>query len=166
MVDYDALVVLGAAVWANETPSSSLRRRTLHAVALYQKGVAPKIIGSGGLGRFPPTEAEMIRRICVANGVPEVDVILEDASHSTLENALFSARILRQMNASRVVVVSDKYHLARAILCFRFLGFDVKGSGPDRGKTGTPLRKWLYYYLREIAAVPYYLFLLVTRKRS
>jgi len=166
MADYDALVVLGAAVWADETPSPSLRRRALHAVALYRQGVAPRIIGSGGLGRFPPTEAEMIRRICVANGVPEADILLEDASHSTLENVLFSARILRQMNASRVVVVSDKYHLARATLCFRFLGFEAKGSGPDRGKTGTPLRKWLYYYLREIAALPYYLILLALRRKS
>ena len=131
---------------------------------MYQDGVAPKIIGSGGLGRFPPSEAEIIRRVCISAGVPEADILLEDASHTTLENVLFSARILRRMNAGRVVVVSDKYHLARATLCFRFLGFEVKGSGPDRGKTGTPLRKWLYYYLREIVAVPYYLILLATRK--
>lgn len=165
MAAYDALVVLGAAVWANETPSPSLQRRALHAVALYEAGAAPKIIGSGGVGRFPPSEAEVIRRVCVSAGVPEGDVILEDTSHSTLENVLFSARILRRMNAGRVVVVSDKYHLFRAILCFRFLGFEVKGSGPNRGKTGTPLKKWLYYYLREIVAVPYYLILLTTRKK-
>ena len=165
MATYDALVVLGAAIWANETPSPALRRRALHAAALYQKGLAPKIIGSGGLGRFPPSEAEMIRRICVAEDIPEADILLEDASHSTLENVLFSARILRGMNARTLVVVSDKYHLARATLCFRFLGFEVKGSGPDRGKSATPLRKWLYFYLREIVAVPHNLILLAIRKK-
>ena len=70
------------------------------------------------------------------------------------------------MDAHRIVVVSDKYHLVRGTLCFRVQGFEAIGSGPDRGTTGTPLFKWLYYYMRELVAVPYYLVLLATRRRS
>ncbi len=165
MAAYDAIVVLGTAVWEGEVASPSLRGRALHAAELHKNGVASKIIGSGGLGRFPPSEAEMIRRICVSAGVPDADIVLEDASHSTLENALLSARILRRMNAKRVLVVSDRYHLVRATLCFRSLGFEADGTGSDRDWKGTPLWKWLYRCIREIVAVPYYLILLGIRKK-
>jgi uncharacterized SAM-binding protein YcdF (DUF218 family) len=160
MPSYDAIVVLGAAVWADGVPSPSLRRRAMHAVSCYKAGAAPRIIASGGVGRFPPSEAEAIRRICVAEGVPESAIYIEDQSHTTLENIAFSARIARSFGGRRMLVVTDKYHLPRAILCFRFLDFEAAGSGPARG-SGTPLYKWIYYHLREIVALPYYLFLLL-----
>lgn len=163
---YDAIVVLGAAVWRDESPSPSLRRRANHAVDCYKAGLAPRLVASGGVGRFPPSEAEVIKRICVASGVPEGAIYLEDQSHTTLENILFSARIIEGFGGRRIMVVTDPYHLPRAILCFRFLGFEVAGSGPPRGKSGTPLLKWVYYYLRELAAVPYYLFLLLYVRAS
>ena len=108
---YDAIVILGAAVWANETPSSSLRRRTLHAVEQFKVGKAPLIIGSGGLGRFPPTEAEMIKRLCINQGIEEAKIIEENQSTTTLENVQFTAEILRRRGAGSVLVVTDKYHL-------------------------------------------------------
>lgn len=151
-----ALVVLGAAVWDRERPSPTLRRRTAHAAELYRSGRADLIIGSGGLGRFPPTEAEMIGRLLAEAGVPQTVFLREDSSHTTLENILFSARLLRARGIDRVVVVSDKYHLPRAVMCFRALGFAATGSGPDRADSGTPLRKWIYSYLRECLALPWY----------
>lgn len=152
----DAIVVLGAAVWEGARPSPSLRRRVAHAAGLFQSGAAPLIIGSGGLGRFPPSEADMIGRLLAEAGVPGDAFLAEDRSRTTLENVLFSARLMRERGLSRVLVVSDRYHLPRAVMCFRALGFDAAGSGPGRGTSGTPLRKWIYYHLREIAALPWY----------
>ncbi len=163
---YDAIVVLGAAVWANETPSSSLRRRALHAVEQFKVGKAPLIIGSGGLGKFPPTEAEMIKRLCVNEGIEKENIVEEDQSTNTFENVQFTAEILRRRGACSVLVVTDKYHLPRAIMCFRFFGFECSGSGPARGKTGPPLRKWIWSYIREIAALPYYYFKLLRLKKA
>jgi uncharacterized SAM-binding protein YcdF (DUF218 family) len=128
----------------------------MHAAKLFGQGSATIVIGSGGIGKFPPSEAEVIGRLLKDHGVPSDQIILEADSHSTLENVLYSARILKSKNILNVLVVSDKYHLPRAMLCFWALGFTVAGSGPNRGDTGTPLRKWVYYYLREIIALPWY----------
>lgn len=155
--DDTAIVLLGAAVWEGESASPSLRRRTLHASGLVKAGLAGLIVCSGGLGRFPPTEAEMMRRVLEADDVPADSIVLEEASRTTLENVLYSARELQARGIWHVIVVSDKYHLPRAVMCFRALGFAAKGSGPNRADTGTPLRKWLYYYFRELIALPWYL---------
>lgn len=153
---FDAIVVLGAAVWPNQQPSPTLTRRTLHAVQKYKLGVAPLIIGSGGMGKNPPSEAEMITRICIDAGVPQSALLREDQSTSTLENVLFTGQILAQNNAKSILVVTDKYHLPRTLMTFRALGIDCAGSGPPRGVSKTPLRKWLWSYVRELAALPYY----------
>ncbi|MEM8645512.1 MAG: YdcF family protein [Pseudomonadota bacterium] len=153
---YDAIVVLGAAVWPGEQPSPSLKRRTLHAVEQHKAGKAPRILGSGGLGKHPPTEAEMIARICLAEGVLPDAILREDRSTSTLENVAFSARILQDVGARSVLVVTDSYHLRRAVMCFRHFGFECAGSAPSRGKAGTKLHKWIWFHIRELAALPYY----------
>ena len=163
---YDAIVVLGAAVWANETPSPSLKRRALHAAQLFKSGKAPVIICSGGLGRFPPAEATMIKRLCMAEGIDQEKLIEEDQSTTTLENISFSTDILLDKGAKSVLVVTDRYHIPRAKMCFRFFGFECDGSGPQRGKSGTPLRKCIYYHLREIAALPYYYLKLLKLKHK
>ncbi|WP_420413136.1 YdcF family protein [Roseibium sp.] len=153
---FDAMVILGAAVWEGGRPSPSLLRRINHAAELYYKGVAPLIIGSGGLGKHAPSEADVMARELITLGVPASAILPENRSHTTLENSVLSARILRQQKAHKVLVVSDRYHLPRALLCFRSLGFAAIGSGPDKTNVKTPRHKWLYSYLREFAAYPWY----------
>ena len=153
---FDMIVILGAAVWPNEQPSPSLKRRACHAAKLYKANKAPIIIGSGGTGKYAPSEAEMIKRICLTQGVQADAIILEDKSKTTLENVSFSSQILKAKGAKSILVVTDKYHLPRALMCFRFFNFKCEGSGPQRGKSDTPLYKWIWYHIREIAALPYY----------
>ncbi|MEM8751019.1 MAG: YdcF family protein [Pseudomonadota bacterium] len=153
---YDAIVVLGAAVWPNGQPSPTLERRALEAASQYHAGSAPVIIGSGGTGEHPPSEAEMIARLCVENGVP-VDCVLEEAqSTTTMENALYSGQILRLQNATKILVVTDSYHLPRALMCFRSLGFAADGAAPDRRYSAIPIRKLAWQWLREAIALPFY----------
>jgi uncharacterized SAM-binding protein YcdF (DUF218 family) len=154
---FDAIVVLGAAVWDGGRPSPTLLRRINHAAELYHEGAAPLIVGSGGLGKHPPSEADVMLAQLVGLGVPASVIRTETRSHTTLENAVFTARILRQNNLKNVLVVSDKYHLPRAVLCFRKLGFAAQGSGPDWSKARPPISRWLYSYMREMAAYPVYL---------
>ena len=124
----DALVVLGARVLPGGVPSGALQARVEKAVELYQQGIAPRLVFSGGVGDHPPSEAQVMRALAVRLGVPAEACILEEESHSTEQNARYSAGLLRSMGARRVVVVSDPYHLLRARQYFRIQGFEVATS--------------------------------------
>jgi uncharacterized SAM-binding protein YcdF (DUF218 family) len=124
----DALVVLGARVLPGGVPSGALLARVEKAVELYQRGIAPRLLFSGGVGVNPPSEAQVMRSVAVRLGVPAEACLLEEQSHSTEQNAGFSAELLRSVGARRVVVVSDPYHLLRARQYFRLQGFEVATS--------------------------------------
>ena len=107
-------MILGSRVEPSGAPGISLRGRTMHAVRLYKRGLAPKIICTGGTGTYPPAEAKVAATLAIQQGVPADDVLLEDTSTSTWENARNTARICKAHGWKRVIVVSDPYHLWRA----------------------------------------------------
>jgi uncharacterized SAM-binding protein YcdF (DUF218 family) len=120
----DAVVILGCRVGPGGVPSDSLRARTLHAVELYKRGLAPAIVCTGGLGTNPPEESRVEAELALRRGVPASALFRENRSHSTLENARFAAEICRAHGWKRVIVVSEPYHLYRAAACFRRVGLD------------------------------------------
>ncbi len=124
----DVLVVLGARVLPGGSPSPALAARVEKAVELYHQGIAPRLLFSGGVGVNPPAEARVMKELAVRLGVPEEACLLEEQSHSTEQNARFSAELLRSLGARTVVVVSDPYHLLRARQYFRLQGFEVATS--------------------------------------
>jgi len=152
---FDAIVILGAAVWADGEASPTLKRRTLHAVEKFHAGAAPLIVCSGGVGKHPPSEAEVMANLCRAHGVPEDALILEDQSTSTIQNVILSTALLKARDAASVLVVSDPYHLPRATMCFRHFGMACKGTSSAQPSTLSPARK-LYMRLRECLALPVY----------
>jgi uncharacterized SAM-binding protein YcdF (DUF218 family) len=151
-----AIVVLGSRVLANGQPGPALTRRTRHAVALYQRGLAPLIVCSGGLGENPPTEAEAACGLAAALGVPPAALLLEDQAHSTEENALYTAALGRAHGFDSVIVVTDGYHLYRADLLFRAAGLRPYVS-PAQGTAGPMWAPERYGRLtRELAALAWY----------
>ena len=142
-------------MWPDETPSPALKRRALHAAALFHAGRAPAIIATGGLGRHPPSEAEMIARLCVQSGIPEASIFLEDQSTTTMENFRFALPILAKLKARSVLIVSDQYHLPRANMCLRHFGIECAGS-PSKDATGPSFSQNLMMWSRELAALPFY----------
>ena len=80
-----AIVILGAAVWA-DGPSPTLQRRTGKALALWQRDPSQHLIPCGGLGQHPPTEAEAMRALLMDHGVPATHILSEDQSTNTYEN--------------------------------------------------------------------------------
>lgn len=108
-----AIIVFGARVDNNHEPGDSLRSRTLHAVDLYHRGLATKIICTGGLGDNAPTEAEAAACLAKDQGVPAGALLLEVESTDTTENAANAASICRSHHWTRVIAVSDPYHLWR-----------------------------------------------------
>jgi uncharacterized SAM-binding protein YcdF (DUF218 family) len=149
----DVVVVLGARVLPGGVPSAALAARVEKAVELYHQGLAPRLLFSGGVGVNPPSEARVMRALAVRLGVPEEACLLEELSHSTEQNARFSAEVLRTLGARRVVVVSDPYHLLRARQCFRLQGFEVATSPAFLTERNMRALDRFYWTVREAAAL-------------
>lgn len=119
----DCLVVLGAAVWPGGQPSPVLRDRLARAAELYHAGVADKIICTGGVGKYPPAEAEIGKQFLLRAGVAEKDIILEAASSSTSEQAALIKEICDREKFNSIALVTSFFHEKRAIHLFRGAGF-------------------------------------------
>jgi uncharacterized SAM-binding protein YcdF (DUF218 family) len=118
----DAVVVLGAAQY-DGTPSPQLAARLDHVVALYDEGIAPLVVVTGGKqpnDRF--TEAEASARYLSERGVPSEAIVMEGAGRSTYESLANTADLLEQRGLDRVVVVTDPYHALRSRLTAQSVG--------------------------------------------
>jgi uncharacterized SAM-binding protein YcdF (DUF218 family) len=152
----DVIVVLGARVWPSGRPSDALTRRTLHAVKLYKEDLAAILVFSGGLGTYPPTEAQAAARLAMDQGVPQEAIVLEEEGHSTEESAFFVSEIMRTRGWQKAIVVSDAYHLWRAKLLFGKAGIEAYPSPAHDERHPLSKRVYLYHLGREVAAVAWY----------
>ncbi len=124
----DAILVLGRRLVKDQI-TDVYRQRLEHAAALWLLGVAPRVIVTGGItGDATRSEAEAGREWLEAHGLPEEDILLEDRSQHTLENLFNTREHLRVEGWTRLVVVSDPLHLARALATAEGLGLDATGS--------------------------------------
>lgn len=152
----DVIIVLGAAVWPQGQPSPALRRRVVHAVRLFQDGQGRHLLMTGGVGLYPPAEAHVMQQLAAEAGVPDGRIVVEDQARSTFDSAVYCCRICQQRGWTTALIVTDRYHLLRALLTFYSVGLRVCGSAarhftPQRwGKIG-------YVYGREILALGWYL---------
>src|SRR5207244_1641095 len=105
------IVIFGAAEYHGK-PSPVLRGRLDRALDLYRRGLARKVITTGGAGGDPNfTEGGVGRNYLVAHGVPSEDILVEPASTSTAETVLAVAEIMQRNDLRSCLVVSDGYHL-------------------------------------------------------
>ena len=141
----DCILVLGAGVRENGRPSDMLAERLDASVALYFAGAAPKLLMSGDHGRVGYDEVNVMKDHAIAAGVPSEDVFMDHAGFSTYES-LYRARDVFQ--ARRVLIVTQEYHLYRALYIARALGLEARGVASDtRSYYGQ-----LYRELREVLA--------------
>lgn len=153
---YDAVIVLGAAVWPGGRPSPSLERRTRHAAALMLQGAGRHLVLTGGTGRHPPAEAVVMASIARSAGVAQDVMILEDRAANTIGSARRCRRIFTERGLRTAVIVTDPFHLGRSLAIFRWLGIDADGAVPEgssRRHLGTG--PWLRHVVREGAAWPW-----------
>ena len=143
----DVIVVLGAAQYLGR-PSPVLRARLDHVLQLYRRGVAPRIITTGGVGEGAAfSESEVSREYLSQQGVPAEFVTVETEGKSTVQSALAVAEIMDRMELRSCVVVSDSYHIFRIKRMFESLGIEVYGS-PRRPRQISPWRRH-WFYARE-----------------
>lgn len=126
--DVDCILVLGCAVWNNETLSPMLRDRVTTGLALYQDGVSEKLLMSGDHGRENYDEVNHMKQFFVDAGVDPEVVFLDHAGFSTYES-MYRARDI--FGIKKVVIVTQGYHLYRAIYIARALGLDAYGVASD-----------------------------------
>ena len=129
------ILILGAAVWPNGA-SPTLRRRALHASALWKADPDAWLIATGGLGKHAPAEATAIKDILVGQGVPANQILQEAHSTTTLENIRNALSMIRLLDAGTVTLVTDGYHAKRALMVARHFGLDAETSSPSLSTTG------------------------------
>jgi len=109
----DAIIVLGAAEYRGK-PSPVLEARLNHALFLYLKGMAPRVITTGGAGGDPVfTEGSVGRAYLSERGVPPEAIVVEREGESTAQSVAAVVEIMRRMNLKSAIVVSDGYHIFR-----------------------------------------------------
>ena len=144
----DAVVVLGAQVLGPGLAAPAVRRRVGHGVAVWRRLRAPWLVLTGGVGEAGVSEASVMAGLARGLEVAGESLVLEEESTSTLEQAVAVARLGRQRGWSGVVVVTDRYHLPRALFLFRRMGLAACGD-PVRGPGGADRWRWLGGVVRE-----------------
>jgi SanA protein len=125
----DAILILGARVFADGNVSLMLRDRLMVGLELYGLGKAEKILVSGDHGQRTYDEVNTMKDFLQDNGVPSADIFMDHAGFSTYES-LYRARDIFQ--AKKVLIVTQKYHLMRALFIARELGLEAYGVAADK----------------------------------
>jgi len=125
--DIDCIIILGAGIWGDK-PSPMLEDRLLEGIKLYQNGVSDKIIMSGDHGRKEYDEVNIMKEYAIEKGIPSENIFMDHAGFSTYES-IYRAKDIFQ--AKKVVIVTQKYHLYRALYIANKLGLEAYGVGAD-----------------------------------
>lgn len=120
---YDCILVLGAGIWGDK-PSPMLEDRLKEGIRLYQEGAAPKILMSGDHGRKNYDEVKIMKEYAMEKGVPSEDIFMDHAGFSTYDSIYRAEEVF---GAKSVVIVTQKYHLYRALYIANCLNLEAEG---------------------------------------
>lgn len=141
--DIDCAVILGAGV-RDGKPTPMLRDRLLTGIELYKSGAAKKLIMSGDHGSDEYDEVNIMKSFAVENGVPDEDIFMDHAGFSTYETIYRAKKIFE---ADNIIIVSQEYHLYRALYIADSLDVKAVGVSADlrtyKGQTKRELREIL-----------------------
>ena len=144
LADTYCAVILGAGV-RNGEPTPMLKDRLLTGIDLYKSGAVIKLIMSGDHGSKDYDEVNIMKSFAVDNGVPDEDIFMDHAGFSTYETVYRAKEIFE---ADNIIIVSQKYHLYRAMYAAESMGMDVVGAASNP----RPYYGQFYRDLREILA--------------
>ncbi|NNG20621.1 DUF218 domain-containing protein [Naumannella sp. ID2617S] len=140
-------LVLGAEIYPDGTPSPYLKGRLDLAKRLYQTGKVKAILVSGDNGELHYNEPDGMRNYLIRNGVPANRVVADYAGFDTYDSCVRARQIF---GVSRLTVVTQGYHLPRAVATCRLVGVEAEGVGDYSGRLQGPT--WRYGQLRELGA--------------
>lgn len=126
--DVDCIVVLGCKVKKDGSPSDMLADRLKRGVALYEAGAAPKLLMSGDHGQMGYDEVNAMKQVAMDAGIPSCDIFMDHAGFSTYETIY---RIKEVFQAEKIIIVTQEYHLYRALYIAEQLGVEAYGVDAD-----------------------------------
>ena len=142
--DVDCVIVLGCLVKSDGEPSDMLHDRLVTAIGLYKAGAAPKLLMSGDHGTAEYDEVNAMKKFAVDSGVPSEDVFMDHAGFSTYETVYRAKEVFC---AKKVIIVTQEYHLYRALYIAEKLGLEAYGVSADlhtyRGQNVREIREVL-----------------------
>ena len=149
-----AIVVLGAAQYVGR-PSPVLRARLDHAIDLWRRGLAPRIIFTGGFGdRDTTSEAAVAQRYAIEHGIPPRVILIENTGRSTTESLAQVASLMEAEPTRDVILVSDPFHMLRLSILARRFGLNPFSSPTRTSPISLNRRQAWKYTLSESIKVP------------
>ena len=152
----DVIVVLGSKLSPDGGSTPSLKRRVAQAVRLFSEGRAENLLLSGGVHDHPTPEAEVMAAMARDAGIGAENIVIEARSLNTLENAALSAAEMEKRGWRRAIVVTDNFHLPRALFTFRRFGVEVTGSAAPGVRADMSVKQIATAWAREAVALPVY----------
>lgn len=140
-------LVLGAGLRKDGLPTPALRDRVMTAVDLYKAGIVQKLLMSGDNRFVNYNEPAAMKTLAIRSGVPAEDIVLDYAGRRTYDSCYRAKEIF---GVQRAVIVSQTFHLDRALFLCDAMGIPAVGVSADRAAYGPALRWW---ELREVAAI-------------
>ena len=128
--DIDCIIVLGAGIWGDK-PSPMLEDRLKEAISLYNQNVSSKIIMSGDHGKEDYDEVNIMKEYAIEQGVASEDIFMDHAGFSTYESMYRAKEVFE---ANKIVIVTQKYHLYRALYIAKQLGIEAYGVNSNPRK--------------------------------
>lgn len=126
--DVDCILVLGCLVKDSGQPSDMLADRLRRGVELYQTGAAPKLLMSGDHGQTTYNEVQAMKQYAISKGIISSDIFMDHAGFSTYES-IYRAKEIFQ--AQKIIIVTQEYHLSRALYIANALGLEAYGVSAD-----------------------------------
>ena len=133
----DAIVVFAGGVGESGKAGGGYQERVKRATDLYREGLAPHVIFSSGYV-YAFQEAEIMKALAEANGIPDSAIVLEQRAANTYQNVVYSRDILRNRGWRRVLLVSSPFHMRRAILTWH-------RAAPDIEVVAVPVQQSQFY---------------------
>jgi uncharacterized SAM-binding protein YcdF (DUF218 family) len=149
-----AIVVMGAAQYGGR-PSPVFRARIDHGIDLWRRGLAPRLIFTGGPGdRDTTSEAAVAERYAIDHGVTPRAILIENAGRSTAESLQHVAALMDAEPSRTVILVSDPFHMLRLTILARRYGLTAYASPTRTSPISTSWRESWKYALGESIKVP------------
>lgn len=139
----DCILILGAGIWGNR-PSPMLKDRLIYGIDLYEAGVSDRLLMTGDHGRKEYDEVNLMKAFAISEGVPSEHIFMDHAGFSTYESMYRGKEIFK---VEKIVIVTQEYHLYRALYLAKSLGIEAVGVPSDprnyAGQTARDVRELL-----------------------
>lgn len=152
---FDAIIVLGTSPDSDGNPTPDLLARVTEGVREYERGVAPRLILTGGAAHNQFVEARVMARTAEAQGIPAAAIFVEPEARDTIQNACYSERIMKAHGWRSAEVVSSASHLPRAAMIFGELPLEWRTHAAPPLEPESSAYQWAASAVEDVKAVRY-----------